>query len=200
MDFVVKQHLPKEKSTRDMFLLSRQQAISGGCTWSHFSVCHVFTASYIQAGSEQLKSFPLKFKQCFFFLVCGKNYCKCCPFLNFDVMVCLVRFTSKCGQSHLVHRQGRKRRRQKCAQKCMFVVLVGSSPTTQNTPLSGEIAHHMHPSPINGFNANLGFINLFKEALTRRSKQQPPPQHLSHSRPMQRDRHPTEMAQMSPVA
>lgn len=31
----------------------------------HFSVCHVFTASYIQAGSEQLKSFPLKFKQCF---------------------------------------------------------------------------------------------------------------------------------------
>lgn len=54
---------------------------------------------------------------------------------------------------------------------CLYV-LVGSSLTTQNTPLSGEIAHHMHPSPINGFNANLGFIHLLKEALACRSQGQ----------------------------
>lgn len=79
-DCVVKQHVPKEKSTRYMCLLSRQQAISGGCTWSHFSVCNVFTASSICAGSEQLKSFPLTFKQCFSHMC--KELLQMLPFLT----------------------------------------------------------------------------------------------------------------------
>lgn len=84
----------------------------------------------------------------------------------------------------------------------LYVVLIYSSRTTQNTPSSGEKANHMNLSPINSFNGSLGFGNLFKEALTcrspgRASKQQPPLLHLSLSRPMQGHWNPAEMAQMS---
>lgn len=183
-----------------MCLLSRQQAISGGCTWSHFSVCNFFTASYICAGWEQLKSFPLTFKQ-YFSHMC-EELLQMLPFFNFDTRAWLVRFPSW-GTIPLSPLAEKLRvEAETCSKMSVLnVVLLYSSPTTQNTPSSGENTNRMTLSPVNSFNGNLGFRNLCEEALTCRSpgraSNPQPLLHLSLSRPMQGIRNPAEMAQMS---
>lgn len=144
-----------------MFLLSRQHAISGGCMWSHFSVCNVFTASYICAGSEQLKSFPLTFKQRFVWRIIANV-------ALFNSMAWLVRFTSR-GTIPLSPLTGKLKFEAETGSKkhgCSSRLFISDHKKTAS---SGEIANRMHPSPVNSFNGNLGFSNVFKEALTCRS-------------------------------